>query len=132
MKEQGGSIINVSSRAGVMGFKDEAAYCTSKFGLEGLTRALAVELEETTVSINSTTPGLKIKPTSMSEQAFQNLPASQQQAWNDPEALTPAFVFLALCRGEVSGHRFDAYRLSEAVRREGYDLTPSRVLEIAE
>lgn len=50
MKERGGSILNVSSRAAVMGFKDESVYCASKFGLEGLTRALAVELEDLTPS----------------------------------------------------------------------------------
>ncbi len=59
MKERGGSIINVSSRAGVLGFKDESAYCSSKFAMEGLTRALAVELSGSPVSINTVTPGLR-------------------------------------------------------------------------
>ena len=45
MKRRGsGSIINVSSRAGAMGFAGMTAYCASKFGVEGLSRALAQEL----------------------------------------------------------------------------------------
>lgn len=128
----GGSIINVSSRAGVMGFKDEAAYCTTKFGLEGLTRALAVELSDFEVSVNTVTPGLKIKPTSISEKDFEALSERERSGWNDPEALCPAFVFLAGLRGEVSGLRFDAHRLSQKLRQAGYDLKPAELRELAE
>jgi NAD(P)-dependent dehydrogenase (short-subunit alcohol dehydrogenase family) len=132
MRERGGSIINVSSRAGVTGFKDEAAYCTTKFGLEGLTRALAVELAGQQVSINTITPGLKIKPTSITDEDFTALPEETRRQWNDPVLLNPAFVYLSGLRGEVSGLRFDAHRLSEALRREGFDITPERAKELAE
>jgi NAD(P)-dependent dehydrogenase (short-subunit alcohol dehydrogenase family) len=132
MKERGGSIINVSSRAGVMGFKDEAAYCTTKFGLEGLTRALAVELAGTKVSLNTITPGLKIKPTSITDEDFAALSEEKRREWNDPALLNPAFVYLSGLRGEVSGLRFDAHRLSEALRQEGLDITPERAKELAE
>ena len=132
MKERGGSILNVSSRAAVMGFADESVYCASKFGLEGLTRALAVELEKTRVSINTITPGLKIKPTSMTDHAFYELPEEKRNEYHNPEELTPAFLLLALLRGEVSGCRFDAGRLSQVIRSEGRDLTPSQILELAE
>lgn len=132
MKARGGSIINVSSRAGVLGFKDEAAYCTSKFGMEGLTRALAVEHAGSPVSINTVTPGLKIKPTSMTEEAFENLSDEERKAWNDPSEIVPAFVYLAAKRGEVSGCRFDAQVLTEAIRDEGFDLGPARATELAE
>lgn len=44
MREEGaGTIINVSSVAGKRGWADAAAYCASKFGLTGLTQALAAE-----------------------------------------------------------------------------------------
>jgi len=39
----GGTIINVSSVAGKRGWANAAAYCASKFGLTGLTQALAAE-----------------------------------------------------------------------------------------
>jgi NAD(P)-dependent dehydrogenase (short-subunit alcohol dehydrogenase family) len=132
MRKRGGSIINVSSRAGVKGFEDEAAYCTTKFGLEGLTRALAVELAGTKVSINTITPGLRIKPTSLTEEDFAALPEDERREWNDPALLNPAFVYLSGLRGEVSGLRFDAHRLSEALRQEGLDITPERAQELAE
>ncbi len=132
MIERGGSVINVSSRAGVLGFKDEAAYCSAKFGLEGLTRALAVEFDGYPISFNTVTPGLRIKPTSLSEEEFEKLPPEKKAEWNDPEALTPAFNYLAGLRGEVSGLRFDAERLSEAIGNQTTVLTPEQTRELAE
>jgi NAD(P)-dependent dehydrogenase (short-subunit alcohol dehydrogenase family) len=38
-----GQVINISSMAAVQGYLDEAAYCASKHGLNGLTEALALE-----------------------------------------------------------------------------------------
>ena len=44
MREKGaGTIVNVSSVAGRRGWADAAAYCAAKFGLTGLTQALAAE-----------------------------------------------------------------------------------------
>ncbi|HEX8968894.1 MAG TPA: SDR family oxidoreductase, partial [Chloroflexota bacterium] len=39
----GGTIVNVSSVAGKRGWANASAYCASKFGLTGLTQALAAE-----------------------------------------------------------------------------------------
>jgi NAD(P)-dependent dehydrogenase (short-subunit alcohol dehydrogenase family) len=41
--ERGGSIVNVSSIAGLEGQAYSAGYCAAKHGLIGLTRALALE-----------------------------------------------------------------------------------------
>jgi NAD(P)-dependent dehydrogenase (short-subunit alcohol dehydrogenase family) len=127
--ESGGSIVNVSSRAGVLGFENEGAYCASKFGLEGLTRALAAELEGVRVSANTVTPGLSLKPTSLTDAEASLSPARGE--WNDPMSLGPAFVLLAGLRGEVSGCRFDALRLAEAVARKGGKLTAAELRELA-
>jgi len=132
MRARGGSVINVSSRAGVLGFSDEAAYCTSKFGLEGLTRALAKELEGEMVSINTLTPGLRIKPTSLTAEEFAGLPLEKREQWNDPQVIVPAFVSLAGLRGEISGLRFDAEKLSHVLAEEGFDLALQRIKELAE
>lgn len=44
MQEQGrGTIVNISSVAGKRGWANASAYCASKFGLTGLTQALAAE-----------------------------------------------------------------------------------------
>ena len=42
-RQGGGIIINVSSVAGKRGWANASAYCASKFGLTGLTQALAAE-----------------------------------------------------------------------------------------
>ena len=119
MLEAGGSIINVSSRAGVVGFEKETAYCASKFGIEGFTRALAAELKGTQVSVNAITPGLRIKPTMMTDDEESAVPLSAR-VWQDADAIANAFVLLALARGNPTGKRFEADELSEELERQGW------------
>jgi NAD(P)-dependent dehydrogenase (short-subunit alcohol dehydrogenase family) len=58
MLSQGsGSIVNIASIAGQMGFADRVAYNTSKHGLIGLTRTLAVEWGGRGVRVNAVCPG---------------------------------------------------------------------------
>jgi NAD(P)-dependent dehydrogenase (short-subunit alcohol dehydrogenase family) len=52
-----GSIVNVSSVAGLLGISDRAAYNASKHGLIGLTRTLAAEWGGRGVRINAVCPG---------------------------------------------------------------------------
>lgn len=127
----GGSIINVSSRAGIHGFEEQAAYCASKFGIEGLTKAAAAELAEASVSVNTMTPGLRIKPTMMTEEEEARASVAER-LWHDARGLAPAFVYLALARGRPTGMRFDALRLTERIERDGYDLSDESLKEIAE
>lgn len=53
----GGSIINLSSILGKVGFPGAAAYCASKGGVAMLTKAAALELAATGVRVNSVHPG---------------------------------------------------------------------------
>jgi 3-oxoacyl-[acyl-carrier protein] reductase len=53
-----GRIINISSVAGERGSPSQTAYCASKSGLNGLTRALAVEVGRRNVLVNAVSPGL--------------------------------------------------------------------------
>jgi NAD(P)-dependent dehydrogenase (short-subunit alcohol dehydrogenase family) len=129
MKAQGrGSIINVSSNAGVKGFELETDYCTSKFGLEGFSRALALEVKKDNIAVNTITPGgltgyVRIKPTSMTQADFDDLSEEEQAKWHDAIVLTEAFVYLALQDANgVTGERVYAYDLSEQIRREGWDI----------
>jgi NAD(P)-dependent dehydrogenase (short-subunit alcohol dehydrogenase family) len=87
-----GSIMNVSSNAGIKGGVDEAVYCATKFGIEGLSRALALELGAFGIAVNSVTPGHPVH-TAMSETTYGE---AQRRIWKDPIEIAPAFVHLAL------------------------------------
>ncbi len=52
-----GSIVNISSVAGLLGIADRAAYNASKHGLIGLTRTLAAEWGGCGVRVNAVCPG---------------------------------------------------------------------------
>ncbi len=51
-----GSIVNVSSQMGHVGGPNRAAYCAGKHGVEGLTKAIAIELAPRGVRVNSVAP----------------------------------------------------------------------------
>jgi NAD(P)-dependent dehydrogenase (short-subunit alcohol dehydrogenase family) len=87
-----GAIINVSSKAGVQGGNDETAYCASKFGIEGFSRALSIEMQPYNVSVNTITPGHPVH-TAMSETTYA---PDMRKIWKDPAEIAPAFVHLAL------------------------------------
>jgi NAD(P)-dependent dehydrogenase (short-subunit alcohol dehydrogenase family) len=104
MIEHGGSIINVTSDAGVTGFPGWGAYGISKFGLEGMSQTWASELEDTNVRVNWVDPGNM--NTSMLRDAEPNEDPSE---WADPSTVTDAFVYLASDESQsVTGKRFHA------------------------
>jgi 3-oxoacyl-[acyl-carrier protein] reductase len=60
MKQKQGSIINISSGAGQQGVPGKSAYCASKHGLEGLTKALAGEVKDFNIRVNALSPGGRV------------------------------------------------------------------------
>jgi len=55
--QRSGRIINISSLAGVIGFKHCGAYSAAKFAVEGLSQAVAQEVEPFGISITTVAPG---------------------------------------------------------------------------
>ena len=53
---EGGSIINISSQMGHVGASRRAVYCATKHAVEGLRKAMAVELAPHNVRVNSVAP----------------------------------------------------------------------------
>jgi 3-oxoacyl-[acyl-carrier protein] reductase/meso-butanediol dehydrogenase/(S,S)-butanediol dehydrogenase/diacetyl reductase len=51
-----GSIINISSLAGKRGSANNSVYCASKFGVNGITQALAKELGPKNIRVNAVCP----------------------------------------------------------------------------
>jgi len=57
VKSGWGRVINIASNAGVSGYGYTAAYCAAKHAMVGFTRALAIDLARTGVTINALCPG---------------------------------------------------------------------------
>ena len=56
-KNKGGSIINISSGAGIMGFPLRSPYTASKWAVIGMTKTLAMELGKFKIRVNAICPG---------------------------------------------------------------------------
>jgi NAD(P)-dependent dehydrogenase (short-subunit alcohol dehydrogenase family) len=67
---RGGSIINISSQMGHVGAPNRTIYCTSKHAIEGLTKAMAVELAPHGIRVNSIGPTFIETP--MTRPYFEN------------------------------------------------------------
>jgi NAD(P)-dependent dehydrogenase (short-subunit alcohol dehydrogenase family) len=70
IKRGGGKIINISSQAGIVALPLRAAYCSSKGGVNHLTRTLAVEWAEHHINVNAVAPTFVQTP--FTEKMFQD------------------------------------------------------------
>ena len=57
MRSLNGRIVNVASTAALRGYSGLSAYCASKHGVLGMTRALALEVAKLGITVNAVCPG---------------------------------------------------------------------------
>jgi NAD(P)-dependent dehydrogenase (short-subunit alcohol dehydrogenase family) len=62
MRDNGGSIINIASLAGLNAYAGDIGYISAKHGLIGLTKALAIEWARFSIRVNCVCPGLTETP----------------------------------------------------------------------
>jgi NAD(P)-dependent dehydrogenase (short-subunit alcohol dehydrogenase family) len=107
-----GSVINVSSDAGVVGYAGWGAYGMSKAALDQLTRIWASELDGTGVRVVSVDPG-----DMATEMHFAALPDDDPAQLAKPQQRTEAFVLLAGEEGAAhNGERLEAASFAPASR----------------
>jgi 3alpha(or 20beta)-hydroxysteroid dehydrogenase len=92
----GGSIVNISSLAGLTGYYGHGTYGATKWGVRGLTQVAAVELGPSRIRVNSVHPGpidtdmLPMAPGD--ERNFRNVPL---QRVGTPDEVAALVLFLA-------------------------------------
>lgn len=98
--QKSGSVINISSISGVRGSPTLSSYSAAKFGMIGLTRALAKEWAGSGVRVNAISPGVvdtEIWGPLSKDENFVRMLASQipMGRWGTPDEIAGAAVFLA-------------------------------------
>ena len=79
-----GRVVNVSSTAGLVGYRYVSAYCAAKHGVVGLTRALALELATKGITVNAVCPGFT--ETDIVRDAIANIAAKTGRSESEARA----------------------------------------------
>jgi NAD(P)-dependent dehydrogenase (short-subunit alcohol dehydrogenase family) len=108
-----GKIVNISSMAGKEGWPLASVYCATKFGVIGLTQAMAKEVAPR-VTVNAICPGLIKTPLwgpaedRLNEVAETMKVTMYMKRFGMPEDVTPLAVFLASSDSDyITGETFD-------------------------
>lgn len=98
MKENGGgSIVNISSAAGLMGLAMTSSYGASKWAVRGLTKIAAVEQGVARIRVNSVHPGMTYTPMTAGvgiAQGEGNYPNAPMGRVGEPQEIADAVLFL--------------------------------------
>jgi 3-oxoacyl-[acyl-carrier protein] reductase len=95
---QWGRIVNISSVYGLTGSKGEAAYCTAKAGIIGLTKTTAREAGADGVTVNAIIPGLiRTPPMILMPEKYKDPIVAQTLLgrMGEPEEVARVIAFLA-------------------------------------
>lgn len=109
-KQNSGSIVNVASVAGLIGFPNLPAYCASKGAVIQLTKAAAIEYAEQGIRVNAVCPGV-IKTDMVDRVTGQDSEVEQQYAAFHPmnrmgtvDEVAATIVFLSMpAAGFITG-----------------------------
>ena len=99
-KHDKGKIVNIASIAGIIGYENLSAYCSSKGGIIAMTRSLALEFAPKKINVNCICPGaIKTGMTRVIEenetilkQTLVSIPAGRM---GDPIDIANAALYLA-------------------------------------
>tara|TARA_Y100000590_G_scaffold41738_1_gene44501 strand:- start:300 stop:1058 length:759 start_codon:yes stop_codon:yes gene_type:complete len=96
-KKRGGSIINMSSQLGHVGMPGRNVYNMTKFGIEGLTKGMGVELATRNIRVNAVAPTFVETP--MVKRFFKNKKFKKLALSNIPmgKAATESDIATAVC-----------------------------------
>jgi 2-deoxy-D-gluconate 3-dehydrogenase len=110
IKGGGGKIINISSQAGIVALPLRAAYCSSKGGVNQLTRTLALEWAKHNVLVNAVAPTFvltdmtegMLKDETFKKYVLGNIPLGRMV---NPDEVAHAVLFLASDLADmITGH----------------------------
>ena len=104
VERRAGSIVNMASIGGIIAVRDRAAYCTTKFAVVGLTKALALDHAKDGVRVNCVCPGRvetpwvkeRLKEYADPQAAYREMAATQALGrMGKPEEIAAAVLYLA-------------------------------------
>ena len=99
-KKMGGAIINMSSQMGHVGGPIRSVYNMNKFGLEGLTKGMSIDLAKYNIRVNTVCPTFVVTPMTkkflkskkFKKEVLGNIPLGRFAELSD---IASAVVFLA-------------------------------------
>lgn len=110
IQQKKGKIINISSQTGTVAIPQRAAYCSSKGGVNQLTKLLAIEWAQYNINVNAIAPTFIETPFTkpmfekegFREYVLENIPLGRV---GQPEDVTGAVIYLASeASNMVTGH----------------------------
>ncbi|TMV45972.1 SDR family oxidoreductase [Paenibacillus mesophilus] len=109
LRHGAGSVINVTSEAGNVGYSGWGAYGISKFAVEGMTETWAAEVDGSGVRVNMVDPG------EMDTEMHALAVPDCDYELADPNDLVGVFLYLASDEAqEINGRRFEAQSYAAA------------------